>query len=167
MKISKAMPTIEETIERIKNAHDGQLDKAGKLYYLHPISVMNRLSDDTEIDVKLAALLHDIFEDTPVTAFDLFNQGYSEKTVNIVILLSFNEMYYNGNMSYISKIRQLIDSGNIDAIRVKYADMCDNTDETRLIALSQKEREYFIKKYEEPLKLLKEAIEEKNNESEN
>ena len=42
------MPTIEETIAFIKQAHAGQVDKVGREYYHHPIAVMQRLPDDVD-----------------------------------------------------------------------------------------------------------------------
>jgi len=152
-------PTIEETMLFIQIAHTSQTDKSGKPYWHHPVSVMNRLPENTEHDVKLAALLHDILEDTLYTAFDLLVKGYTYKTVNLVILLTFNgPFYYNGNMPYTTKIKRLIELGNVDAICIKYADMCDNTDSKRLAILPEKQRNYFINKYKEPLKMLKAAI---------
>ena len=49
-------------------AHYGQTDKQGQPYINHPRTVASTLEDETE---KVAALLHDVIEDTPLTADDL------------------------------------------------------------------------------------------------
>src|SRR5450755_2861043 len=69
-------PTVESTIEFIKSAHAGQVDKAGVAYWHHPVSVMKRLGTDALDDYKLAALLHDVIEDTKYGASDLRAMGY-------------------------------------------------------------------------------------------
>jgi hypothetical protein len=65
------MPTVDETIAFIKRAHAGQVDKAGNPYWQHPVSVMGRLGPDATESEKLAALLHDVIEDTDHAAADL------------------------------------------------------------------------------------------------
>jgi guanosine-3',5'-bis(diphosphate) 3'-pyrophosphohydrolase len=42
-------------------AHDGQFDKAGKPYILHPLAVMAQM--DT-LESKIVAVLHDAIEDS-------------------------------------------------------------------------------------------------------
>jgi hypothetical protein len=74
----------EKTIEFIKRAHAGQVDKAGQPYHLHPMAVAELLPPDSDEDEYLAALLHDVLEDTEITETDLCDLGYSEKTIGIV-----------------------------------------------------------------------------------
>ena len=49
-------------------AHDGQIDKAGKPYISHPLTVMAQM--DT-IESKIVAVLHDAIEDSDLTIADL------------------------------------------------------------------------------------------------
>lgn len=151
------MPTIESTIEFIKKAHEGQVDKAGRPYWEHPVRVMNKLpvAAYPGDDVRLAALLHDILEDTTYTKQDLLAMGYSEATVEIVELLTNRP-----GRNYLDKIRGIILSGNRGAILVKYADILDNTDSKRVALLSPLQQERLEKKYHEPLFLLMRAIRE-------
>ena len=56
------MPTLEDAIALAVEAHRGQRDKAGQTYILHPLRVMLRLETEAE---RMAAILHDVVEDTP------------------------------------------------------------------------------------------------------
>ena len=149
------MPTIEETIAFIKSAHAGQVDKVGREYYHHPIAVMERLPDDVDDEVRLAALLHDVIEDTPYTREQLAEMGYSERTLDAVELVTHRE---GDTRPYAEKIQEIIASGNRDAIQVKLADMSENANPERLALLEPAKREYFVQKYTAPLAALRAAV---------
>jgi hypothetical protein len=149
------MSTIDETKVFIQKAHAGQVDKSGKDYYLHPIAVMERLPEHTALDVKLAALLHDVLEDTTYTRQDLLAMGYSERTIAAVEAVTQKP---GDQRSYGEKIDDLIAQGNPDAIMVKFADMSENTDPVRLAALEPDVRERLERKYAEPKTALAKAV---------
>ncbi|NOS98944.1 MAG: bifunctional (p)ppGpp synthetase/guanosine-3',5'-bis(diphosphate) 3'-pyrophosphohydrolase [Methylotenera sp.] len=53
-------------------AHDGIVRKTGEPYITHPVSVACILADlHMDVPTVLAALLHDVVEDTPITAQDI------------------------------------------------------------------------------------------------
>ena len=56
--------SLEEAIALARRAHSGQTDKAGRPYIEHPLRVMHRLHGEYE---RMAAILHDVLEDTPIT----------------------------------------------------------------------------------------------------
>ena len=56
----------------------GQTVKAGQPYILHPVRVMMWVQTRYEM---IAALLHDVVEDAPVTLHDLRREGFSERVV--------------------------------------------------------------------------------------
>ncbi len=149
------MPSIEDTISFIKKAHAGQVDKNGEAYFHHPIAVMNRLPADVDDEVRLAALLHDVIEDTPYTRQDLADLGYSERTLTAVELVTLQP---DDKRSYPEKIDAIIASGNRDAIRVKFADMSENSDPERLALLDADSRDYFVRKYAGPIQALRAAL---------
>ena len=79
------MSTLERAIEIAAAAHAGQVDKAGQPYILHPIRVMLRV---TGSHARMAAILHDVVEDTPVTIDQLVGEGFPAEVVAAVIALT-------------------------------------------------------------------------------
>jgi (p)ppGpp synthase/HD superfamily hydrolase len=149
-------PTIESTIEFIKSAHAGQLDKAGVAYWHHPVSVMKRLGVDAPDDYKLAALLHDVIEDTKYSAADLQALGYNERVVEAVLQLTKLE-----EIPYLDNIERIAASGNEIAIAVKIADNEDNLDPERLAHLTNaRVFNLHVAKYQASLEILRRATAE-------
>ena len=67
--------------------HDGQVDKAGIDYILHPMRVSSKMDTETE---KIVALLHDTVEDTPATIDQiksLFGEEVAAAVAAIVAVL--------------------------------------------------------------------------------
>ena len=79
------MSTLERAIEIAAQAHAGQVDKAGAPYILHPLRVMLRM-EDTE--ARIAAVLHDVVEDSDWTLEDLAREGFSEAVLRAVDALT-------------------------------------------------------------------------------
>ncbi len=69
------MASIEKALQIAARAHEGQKDKDGQPYILHPLRVMNAVEGEAE---KVVAILHDVIEDTSVTAEDLRREGFDE-----------------------------------------------------------------------------------------
>jgi len=58
--------------EFAKRAHDGQLRLTGEPYITHPVEIANILSElQMDMPTIIAALLHDVIEDTPYTYEDI------------------------------------------------------------------------------------------------
>ena len=73
-----------EAIDMIKQVHQGKLRKSGELYYTHPLMVSTIVLTMTQDpDAILAALLHDVLEDTPVHLEQLAYQ-YGQKVAYLV-----------------------------------------------------------------------------------
>lgn len=64
-------------------AHDGQVDKAGVPYILHPMRVGAALVTHGEVAV-VAGLLHDVLEDSDLTEWTLLDAGISPEAVEAV-----------------------------------------------------------------------------------
>ncbi len=127
-------------------------DKAGFPYINHLIRVSVKL--DTE-ELRIAGLLHDVLEDTKLTKKDLAELEFSDRVIEIIEGVTNIE-----GEDYDSKIQKIINSKDIDVIKVKYADMSDNYDKSRLKLLSKETRDKLTKKYDNNLKLLRKVLEE-------
>ena len=105
-------------------AHHGQVDKVGGEYIVHPRSVATRVTPQSA-EFIATALLHDVIEDSDITASDLLAEGIPESVVDAVTLLTRTEDV--APQEYYARIRT-----NQMALAVKLADLADNTDPDRL-----------------------------------
>lgn len=125
-----------------------KVDRGGQPYILHCLRVMNKMSKHDE-ELRCAAVLHDLIEDTDWTLEDLRQSAFSDRVVTAVKLLTkTNDVDYD---TYIHRISQ-----NINATLIKLADIEDNSDVTRLKGLRDKDFER-MKKYHRSYLVLKEA----------
>jgi len=120
--------TIEEAIALIQEAHAGQTDYAGKPYWEHAVAVMNRLPFDAPHEARLAALCHDVDEDTHIKIADLRARGVPDATLVIVELLTRRPE----KGTYMQYVRGIVASDNIWAMMIKRADNEENSDPARL-----------------------------------
>lgn len=151
--ISSGLKQFDDEIQLIVTAHDGQFDKGGLPYYLHPIEVMKKLPVGVSKDVKIAALFHDLFEDTSIDAEYLRSLGYNESVITMVGLLSRNKT----GQTYMEFIQTIADSGNKGAIQIKIADNEHNSDPKRIAQLPPAQQS-IVKRYEKSLKILRAAL---------
>ena len=121
----------ELAFEIAKTAHAGQTDKAGLDYILHPLQVAAEMATDEE---KAVALLHDIIEDTDVTASELLAKGLSVAVVEAVEALT--KKTDQNYADYLAEVKK-----NGLATAVKLADLKHNSDLTRLETITQKDRD--------------------------
>jgi (p)ppGpp synthase/HD superfamily hydrolase len=146
-------PTVADTIEFIKSAFTGKVDKIGVPYCEHPVRVMNNLGADATDDEKLVALLHDVIEDTHYTADDLLAMGYPAHVIDAVLMLSKPE-----GTVYENYIDWLAATGNVLAIKTKIADNEDNLDPERVAKLPANKM-HLPKRYVKSLAVLRPALE--------
>lgn len=116
------MPTLERAIAIAAAAHAGQTDKAGQPYILHPLRVMLRVAQPEE---RMAAVLHDVVEDTDVTLAQLRAEGFPEPVVDAVEALTKRP----GETRLEAAARA---AGHPIALRVKLADNAENMDLSRI-----------------------------------
>ena len=132
------MPTLERAIELAARAHAGQVDKAGQAYILHPLRLMLNVRTPHE---RMAAVLHDIVEDTPVTFDDLVAEGFPPEVVAAVRALTKTK----GEARVDAARRAAADP---IARVVKLADVTDNMDLSRIAEPTQKDFDR-LKEYEQ------------------
>lgn len=125
------MADIEDAIALAVQAHRGQKDRAGAPYILHPLRMMFRVETDAE---KMAAVLHDVVEDTDWTLDGLRAEGFPEDVVAAVDHLTRRE-----DESYEEFVRRA--AAHPVARRVKIADLEDNMDVRRTGTVTEKDVE--------------------------
>jgi (p)ppGpp synthase/HD superfamily hydrolase len=77
--------TLDQALIIAIRAHAGQTDKIGNPYIWHPLRIMLRMSSTTE---RIAAILHDVVEDSPITLADLGSAGCPAKVLKAVDCLT-------------------------------------------------------------------------------
>lgn len=126
---SQTMSTIERAIEIAARAHAGQVDKAGAPYIFHPLRLMLAVQLPYE---RMAAVLHDVVEDTTVTLADLVNEGFPSEVIDAIDSLTKREG--EGRLDAAERA-----AGNPIARVVKLADVTDNMDLTRIAEPTEKD----------------------------
>ena len=111
----------ELALQIAQKAHAGQVDKAGKDYILHPMTVASYMDTDTE---KAIAYLHDVLEDTDVTVDELKTIFPNEIVDTLIILTHRKDESYFEYIQRISKSKL--------AKKVKVADLLHNLDIKRI-----------------------------------
>ena len=137
------MATLERAIEIAARAHAGQVDKAGAPYILHPIRMM--LNVDS-LEARMAAVLHDVVEDSDVTLEQLRAEGFPASVIEAVEALTKRE-----GEDYEAFIRRV--APNVLARQVKLADLRDNSELSRIAQPSEKDR-LRIEKYQRAIQYL-------------
>lgn len=130
------MANLEKAIIIAAQAHQGQKDKAGYPYILHPLRMMLRISSETE---RIIAVLHDVVEDTDWTLDALSKEGFPAEVLEAVDCLTRRD-----DESYEEFIERV--KVNPIARRIKIADLEDNMDIRRISNLTKKDIQR-LKKY--------------------
>jgi (p)ppGpp synthase/HD superfamily hydrolase len=137
---------LDDAIRIAREAHAGQVDKSGRPYIGHPMRVMARVNGTHE---QMAAVLHDVVEDTPVTPDDLWAAGCPEQVVTAVIALS--KTPGEPMPDYLRRV-----ADDPIALTVKRADIADNADPIRMSALAPEFQDRLRAKYSEAIRILDE-----------
>ena len=140
-------PMTRKAMKIAYDAHAGQVDKTGLPYIYHPAHLAETMTDENSV---IAALLHDVIEDTDITIEDLAREGFDDEVLTALTLLNHNpaEAY----MDYVSRL-----STCPLARRVKLADLRHNSDISRLDSVDEKAARR-LEKYARAIRLL-EAVE--------
>ena len=125
-------------------AHHGQTDKNGIPYIYHIIHVAEQMTDEI---TTVAALLHDILEDTTIKLDDLIAQNFPAASIEAVRYLT-----HDPSVPYLDYIRNL--RHNPYAVAVKLADLAHNSDITRLDIIDDTVRKR-IDKYQQAMRILR------------
>ena len=137
---------INQALKLCYQAHAGQTDKAGIPYVFHPVHLAEQMTTE---EATIAALLHDVVEDTPYTFSDLEAMGFPTPVIDALRLLTHEE-----ETPYMDYVRRL--STNPIARQVKMADLRHNLDEIRMSGLPSSSSR--TAKYRQALAFLLEQI---------
>ena len=118
------MSDFDTALHIATEAHEGQKDKGGLPYILHPLHVAFFFTGE----LKIIAVLHDVIEDSEITLTDLEEVGFSDRVRRGVFHLTrqYDETYEE----YIQGVAE-----NPDSVAVKLRDLEHNMDLTRLKVL--------------------------------
>lgn len=128
-------------------AHRGQTDKLGADYINHPARVAEQFDWLDEPVEHCAAWLHDVLEDSDISAEDLLAAGMLQEIVDAVVLLTRTDDVSDEN--YYRRIRE-----HPVALAVKLADIADNTADWRVRELDDDTRVRLSQKYHKARQLL-------------
>lgn len=162
--------TLQDCIDLATFAHRHQYDKAGEPYINHPLRVLESVkAQGAQAYVRMAAVLHDVTEDTPFTPQMLIDLGVPEAAVEIVKLVDRGESeryhfaadYPGGLNLTMTGQRSQVDYFYYDAIKknpgavqVKLADIGDNLQPWRLAYLPPSTQERLRNKYAKAIEQL-------------
>ena len=141
------MPTLEKAISIAIEAHEGDVDKAGSPYILHPLRVMFQMETEEEM---IAAVLHDVLEDTAISPDQLKETGFSER-----VLEALDSVTKRAGEAYEDFVKRA--ASDPIGKKIKLADLRDNMDLSRLERITDKDLER-LKKYHNALKIIKELF---------
>ena len=140
------MSTLQRAISIAVEAHEGQVDKGGNPYILHPMRVMMSLRT---VDEMIVGVLHDVVEDCSDRGFGwekLEEEGFSPVILDAlksVTKTPDEESHFktlSGEDRIIAYLR-FVDRAKSNPIgrRVKRADIYDNLNVTRIDKLTEKD----------------------------
>lgn len=121
-------PKTKMALKLCFEAHKNQTDKSGMPYVFHPFHLAEQMKNE---ETTIAALLHDVVEDTDYTIADLEKMGFPAAVLEALELLTHNDD--TPYMEYVAKIKD-----NPIAKAVKLADLDHNSDLSRLDVVDEK-----------------------------
>ena len=123
-------------------------DKEGEPYINHLLRVSEKLENK---NTKIAGLLHDTIEDIDgFTEESLKELNFNDEIISLIKIVTKDD-----DIEYTDYITSVLDTNNVEAIKIKYADMSDNFNTERLNKLSEQDKERLTRKYEKEIVRIK------------
>jgi guanosine-3',5'-bis(diphosphate) 3'-pyrophosphohydrolase len=148
---------ISQAIAFATEKHNGQFDKSGNPYILHPLKVMHYLRSQDE-ELMAIAVLHDVVED----CFKKVDEGLKalrEIGMSVRVVEGVDILTKRPGQTYEEYVELVLT--NDDAILVKMADLRHNMDVRRLKGITEKDMKR-LEKYARTYTKLKEKALQKN-----
>jgi len=143
--------TLANAEQLASSAHEGQIDKEGEPYKLHPLRVMKALESYGPA-AQMAGVLHDVVEDTDITPEDLVLLGVPKEVVGAI-----SSVTKQAGEAYADALKRA--KNNQLGSLVKIADNRDNSISKRLAKLPKEERNRLTAKYAKAIMQLTEGDE--------
>ncbi|MCK9597011.1 HD domain-containing protein [Candidatus Pacearchaeota archaeon] len=141
---------LEKSIKLAVDKHCGQVDRSGSPYILHCLRVMNNVPQ--RVDIMIAAVLHDIVEDTNISFYDLWKMEIDDNILLIIDLLTRQK-----TIEYFDYIERL--KNNEMACAIKLADIEDNINLLRLNVITDADKSLVDRYHKAYSILIKHGIE--------
>ena len=138
---------VQRAKELAIRAHAGQVDKAGRPYIEHVARVAAAVTDNSVAEA--VAWLHDVLEDCDTSYDHEIFMGFDDDIYLSVYTLTRDPIVTPDDYYY--SIRQ-----DEVALRVKLADIADNSSEERLALLDEKTAARLRRKYAKAISALTE-----------
>ncbi|MBQ9577455.1 MAG: bifunctional (p)ppGpp synthetase/guanosine-3',5'-bis(diphosphate) 3'-pyrophosphohydrolase [Muribaculaceae bacterium] len=123
------MARMRDAYEFASRAHEGQVRKSGAPYIMHPLRVALIVAREMMLDADsvIAAFLHDVVEDTPVT-IDEIGDRYGDDVKSIVRAVTKQNKDKYEMSKQLDNFRQMLDTLHQDTrpLLVKLADRLHN-----------------------------------------
>lgn len=121
---------IKKAFQFAADAHKGMRRKSGEAYILHPLAVAKIVNSEIGLGVKsvVAALLHDVVEDTGVTLEDIEN-AFGDKIASLIDgLTKISGVFDNKSSLQAENFRKMLItlSDDVRVILIKLADRLHN-----------------------------------------
>ncbi len=119
----------------------------GEDNYKHSIRVYEKVKslhhfDDPDLELFLAALLHDIVEDGGVSFEELVALGFTRRTIELIRLCTHDMSIENKTERWTLMVAKLIEARDEEAWYIKLCDLADNL--TQSHGLSEENRRFMV-----------------------
>lgn len=134
---------IEQAFVFARSAHRGQKRKTGEDYLIHPLTVACTLSR-LQLDARTiaAGLLHDVLENTKITAVDVTKEFDQEIAFLVEGVSKLRGVDFKGEKELAENFRKMIlaTAQDIRVVLIKLADVLHNTQTLGTLSPSRKKR---------------------------
>lgn len=152
------MERLWSALTLMHELHEGQTDKCGQPYWIHPFDVAVRfIHRGVDISIPIVGLLHDILEDTDITLQELLCRF----PMKIDETYALELLTRKKGTTYYEYIKSIANSGNRIAILVKMSDLEHNQNLNRFTEAGltiTKQDERRVKRYNKAYNILFEAL---------
>lgn len=130
--------------ERIHGERKGLPDE---MNYMHSVRVNEMVSslhhgDDPDVEMFIAALLHDIIEDGNTSLEELVEMGFTRRIIELVYLCSHDTQIEDKTERWVLMMAKLAEARDEEAWCIKLVDISDNLKQSH--GLTEENRKFMI-----------------------